>query len=64
MLFRETVKHTIVVNTSIRRLVVNAETTVHAGDVAVEEDNRYQKLKLIGQTLALEYVAAELQSTK
>ena len=44
MLFRETVKHTIVVNTSIQRMVVNAETTVHAGDVAVEEDNRYQKL--------------------
>ena len=59
VLFRDTVKHLLVINIAVQRLVADAVTTVHAGWVGVAEDNRSQKLKLIGQTPALEDVVLE-----
>ena len=39
--------------------MADAVRTAHAGGVAVAEDNRFQKLILIGLTLAMEDVATE-----
>ena len=49
----------LTINASVQMLVADAVTTVHAGDVAVAEDARYYKLKLIGLTLGVEDVATE-----
>ena len=59
ILFRDTVEHMLAVNAAVKRLVVDAEMTVHLWDVAVEEDDIYQKLKLIGQTSSVEDVVAK-----
>ena len=56
VLFRERVKHMLDVNASVEMLVVDAITTAHAGDVSVEEDSRFHRLKLIGLTPAVEDV--------
>ena len=37
MLFRETVENMLAVNTSVLRLVLDPETAVHAGDMAMAE---------------------------
>ena len=50
MLFREMVKHMLYVNVDVQRLVADEVTIFNAGDVAMAEDNRYQKLILIGLT--------------
>ena len=49
----------IAVNASVKILVVDAVIMVHAGGLAVAEDDRSQKLILIGLTPAVEDVAAE-----
>ena len=41
MLFRKTGGHMIAVNVSMQSLVSDAVTTVHAGNVAVAEDDIY-----------------------
>ena len=41
MLFRKTGGHMLAVNVSMQSLVSDAVTTVHAGNVAVAEDNIY-----------------------
>ena len=59
MLFRGTVKHMLSVNEAMEGLASDAVTAVHAGDLAVTEDNRFQKLILISPTPVVEDVAAE-----
>ena len=59
ILFKETVQHILFYNTDLQRLVVDVAVKVHAGDVAVEEDDRFHKLILIGLTPAKEDVVAE-----
>ena len=49
----------LAVNTSVLRLVLDPETAVHAGDMAMAEQDRSQKLKLIGHTLDVDDVVAE-----
>ena len=59
MLFRETAKHTLAVNPAVQRLVTDAVTTVHTGDVDVAEDDISQKLILISLNPAMEDVVVE-----
>ena len=47
MLFRETIRHMITVNAAVQRLVADVVTAVYEGDVVMEDDGRFQKLKLI-----------------
>ena len=53
VLFRETINHVLAVNVGTKILVGGVVTTVHAGDVTVVEDDRIQKLVLIGPTPAV-----------
>ena len=46
----------LAVNTSTEGLAEDAATMVHVGDVAIAKDIRFQKLILIGLTLAVEDV--------
>ena len=59
LLFREMVKEMLVTNTVVQRLVADVETMVHVGHVAVAEEDRSKKLKLIGQNPAVEDVVTE-----
>ena len=53
MLFRETFKHMLDVNTDLQRLLEDVLMMVHVRDVAVAEDSIFQILILIGLTLAV-----------
>ena len=47
------------VNAAMQIMVADVVTAVHAGDLAMTEDDRSQKLILMGLTAALEDGAAE-----
>ena len=59
IIFRETVEYISSVNTAVEMPVADTLTTVHAGGVAVAEDDRYQKLILIGLTPVVNDVVSE-----
>ena len=59
MLFRETFDHMLAVNSAMLILVADAEILVHAGDMDVVDENKSQKLKLIGQPPGMEDVVEE-----
>ena len=64
MLFRDIVKHMLVVNASVQRFVAYMETTVYVGYMSVEDDGRLKKMKLIGQTPAVEDMVLEESEQK
>ena len=47
------------INAAVERLVTDTVTVEHSGDVAVAEDNRFQKLIMIGLNTTMEDVAEE-----
>ena len=53
------VKHMVDINAVVQRILADAVMTAHEGDVVVSEDDRSDKLILIGLTLSVEYVVAE-----
>ena len=53
------VKHMVDINAVVQRIMADAVMTAHEGDVVVSEDDRSDKLILIGLTLSVEYVVAE-----
>ena len=59
MLFSKTVKNMLAINAYIQRMLEDTVTTAHEGDVATAEDDRSQKLILIGMTPFMDDVIAE-----
>ena len=59
IIFRETVEHMLSINAAMKMPVADTVTTVHAEGVAVAEDDRSQKLILIGLTPVVNDVVAE-----
>ena len=53
------VEHMLAVNADIQMLVADVVMTVNVGDVAVAEENRYLKLKLISETMSMGDMDAE-----
>ena len=59
MPFRAMVEHMLAINGAVEGLVVGMVITAHAWDVEVVEDDRFQKLVLIGLTLSVDYLYVE-----
>ena len=59
MPFRGAVGHMLAVNAAVERLAEDVVTEVHVGNMAMAEDDIFQKLVLIGLTMSMDDVAAK-----